>query len=85
MNVHPKVIRKQTRPAAGIPGAHGKRERPPFECIPLVLQGGGALGAYQAGVCEALAEVVLCDLADAEVAAVRWERSPSPASGVCCA
>lgn len=28
----------------------------PFECIALVLQGGGALGAYQAGVYEALAE-----------------------------
>ena len=27
----------------------------PFECIALVLQGGGALGAYQAGVYEALA------------------------------
>jgi NTE family protein len=35
----------------------GKRSRPPFECIALVLQGGEALfGAYQAGVCEALAE-----------------------------
>jgi len=34
-------------------------ERPPFECIALVLQGGGALGAYQAGVYEALAEVRL--------------------------
>jgi NTE family protein len=32
------------------------RNRPPFECIALVLQGGGALGAYQAGVFEALAE-----------------------------
>lgn len=28
----------------------------PFACIALVLQGGGALGAYQAGVYEALAE-----------------------------
>ena len=27
----------------------------PFECIALLLQGGGALGAYQAGVYEALA------------------------------
>jgi predicted acylesterase/phospholipase RssA len=27
----------------------------PFECIALVPQGGGALGAYQAGVYEALA------------------------------
>jgi NTE family protein len=29
--------------------------RPPFETIALVLQGGGALGAYQAGVMEGLA------------------------------
>ena len=29
---------------------------PEFECIALVLQGGGALGAYQAGVFEGLAE-----------------------------
>ena len=28
----------------------------PFECVALVLQGGGALGAYQGGVYEALAE-----------------------------
>jgi NTE family protein len=28
----------------------------PFECVALVLQGGGALGAYQAGDYEALAE-----------------------------
>ena len=30
--------------------------RPPFERIALLLQGGGALGAYQGGVYEALAE-----------------------------
>ena len=30
--------------------------RPPFECIALTLQGGGALGAYQAGVYQALDE-----------------------------
>ena len=35
------------------------RNRPPFDCIALVLQGGGALGAYQAGVFEALAEAGL--------------------------
>ena len=29
---------------------------PPFECIALLLQGGGALGAYQAGVYQALSE-----------------------------
>jgi NTE family protein len=31
------------------------RARPPFDCIALVLQGGGALGAYQGGVYEGLA------------------------------
>jgi NTE family protein len=35
---------------------HRFRGRPPFDCIALLLQGGGALGAYQAGVYEALAE-----------------------------
>jgi len=30
--------------------------RPPFDTIALVLQGGGALGAYQAGVMEGLAD-----------------------------
>src|SRR5579872_6486267 len=34
-------------------------KRPPFECIALLLQGGGALGSYQAGVYEALAEANL--------------------------
>ncbi|MGC2224805.1 MAG: hypothetical protein WA624_21795 [Methylocella sp.] len=29
---------------------HHVNQRPPFECIALILQGGGALGAYQAGV-----------------------------------
>lgn len=36
-----------------------RRSRPPFECIALLLQGGGALGAYQAGVYESLAEANL--------------------------
>ena len=31
----------------------------PFDCIALLLQGGGALGAYQAGVYEALSEANL--------------------------
>jgi len=35
------------------------RPRPPFECIALLLQCGGALGAYQAGVYEALTEADL--------------------------
>jgi NTE family protein len=33
-----------------------RAERLPFECVTLLLQGGGALGAYQGGVYEALAE-----------------------------
>ena len=37
----------------------GRRQRPPFERIALLLQGGGALGAYQAGVYEALSEADL--------------------------
>ena len=36
------------------PIAH--ENRVPFECVALLLQGGGALGAYQGGVYEALAE-----------------------------
>src|SRR5580658_2904264 len=39
--------RRETRPAA---------ERPPFERIALILSGGGALGSYQGGVYQALAE-----------------------------
>ncbi|MFN3350469.1 patatin-like phospholipase family protein [Pseudorhodoplanes sp.] len=35
------------------------KERPPFERIALLLQGGGALGSYQAGVYQALAEADL--------------------------
>ena len=38
---------------------HITSERPPFERIALVLQGGGALGAYQGGVYQALAEANL--------------------------
>jgi hypothetical protein len=38
---------------------HDGSNRPPFECIALLLQGGGALGAYQAGVYQALAEADL--------------------------
>jgi NTE family protein len=34
-------------------------ERPPFECVALVLQGGGALGAFQAGVYQAMDEAGL--------------------------
>jgi NTE family protein len=38
---------------------HRTAERPPFERIALILQGGGALGSYQAGVYQALAEANL--------------------------
>src|SRR5882672_9392586 len=38
---------------------HKAQKRPGFDCIALLLQGGGALGAYQAGVYEALAEAEL--------------------------
>jgi len=38
---------------------HVTTERPPFERIALILQGGGALGAYQAGVYQALAQANL--------------------------
>jgi hypothetical protein len=38
---------------------HVPAERPPFERIALILQGGGALGAYQVGVYQALAEADL--------------------------
>ncbi|WP_346892477.1 DUF3734 domain-containing protein [uncultured Roseibium sp.] len=38
---------------------HHTHKRPPFECVALLLQGGGALGAYQAGVYEALSEADL--------------------------
>ena len=39
--------------------SHRPNGRPPFECIALLLQGGGALGSYQAGIYEALAEANL--------------------------
>jgi NTE family protein len=42
-----------------VPGLVRRPKRPPFECIALLLQGGGALGSYQAGVYEALAEADL--------------------------
>src|SRR5262249_4389995 len=36
-----------------------RTQAPPFDCIALVLQGGGALGAFQAGVYQGLAEANL--------------------------
>src|SRR5215218_7581251 len=38
---------------------HSSPVRPDFERIALLLQGGGALGSYQAGVYQALAEANL--------------------------
>src|SRR5438270_11405957 len=37
------------------PAAQARANGTPFESVALLLQGGGALGAYQAGVYEALA------------------------------
>src|SRR5262249_32060164 len=44
---------------APIKKTHHGTNRPPFECIALLLQGGGALGAYQGGVYQALTEADL--------------------------
>ena len=53
----PKGIRRQF--VSPLLRSHRELERPPFDCIALVLQGGGALGAFQAGVYQALAEANL--------------------------
>jgi NTE family protein len=54
---------EQLLPSAAVGASAAKRrrvpERPPFERIALLLQGGGALGPYQAGVYAALAEAEL--------------------------
>jgi NTE family protein len=51
------------KPLVAKPGAASKgrnlRARLPFDRVVLLLQGGGALGAYQAGVYQALAETGL--------------------------
>ena len=48
-----------SRPWACLRKSHKLEHRPPFDCIALLLQGRGALGVYQAGVYEALAEADL--------------------------
>jgi hypothetical protein len=55
----PSLRRKDGERAMNVqvqPVAIAEERRLPFERVALVLQGGGALGAYQAGVYEALAE-----------------------------
>jgi NTE family protein len=53
MNIHVKeAVLRQSK-------THARRNRPPFDCIALLLQGGGALGAYQGGVYQGLAEADL--------------------------
>jgi predicted acylesterase/phospholipase RssA len=49
------------------------------ECVALVLQGGGALGAYQAGVYEALAEAGIHPewIAGVSVGAINASISPA--------
>ncbi len=54
-----KVDHTARGPHTATPG-HVARKDVPFECVALLLQGGGALGAYQAGVYEAMAETGLC-------------------------
>ena len=49
---------KTLQQAAAIKRTRG-RGRPEFECIAFLLQGGGALGAYQGGAYQALAEADL--------------------------
>jgi NTE family protein len=46
----------------------------PFEVVALVLQGGGALGAYQAGVYEALAEAAIIPIGSTASRSVRSTR-----------
>ena len=60
---HAKSLHEQVMDAAISQKAGSKSStrsrRPPFERIALVLQGGGALGAYQGGVYQALSEANL--------------------------
>jgi NTE family protein len=57
MSMTPMVVDEQTTRTAR--NSHTALKRPPFESIALLLQGGGALGAYQGGVYEALSEAHL--------------------------
>ena len=57
-NSNPNSNPKPSAPAAKAKTA-AARKRTPFEQVALLLQGGGALGAYQGGVYQALAEAGL--------------------------
>ncbi|MBY0406787.1 MAG: DUF3734 domain-containing protein [Rickettsiales bacterium] len=50
---------KTAKPKFAVNKDHNNAQRHSFECIALLLQGGGALGAYQAGVYQALSEAGL--------------------------
>jgi predicted acylesterase/phospholipase RssA len=53
------TARPASTPPHRLRKTHKLEHRPPFDSVALLLQGGGALGAYQAGVYEALAEANL--------------------------
>jgi NTE family protein len=57
MSMTPMTVDEQTTRTAR--KSHTALKRPCFESIALLLQGGGALGAYQGGVYEALSEAHL--------------------------
>jgi NTE family protein len=58
--VAPKgVLRRITPKSHELSKTHRPQKRPAFDNIALLLQGGGALGAYQGGVYEALSEADL--------------------------
>jgi predicted acylesterase/phospholipase RssA len=62
---------------------HVATERPPFERIALLLQGGGALGAYQGGVYQTLTEANLHPdwVAGISIGAINWETVSTPPPG----
>ena len=53
---------------------------PPFERVALLLQGGGALGAYQGGVYQALDEAKFCRPGSPEFQSAPSIRQSSPAT-----
>ena len=69
----------ETKTQIMAPGAHL-----PFEVASLVLQGGGALGAYQAGVYEALAEAGIYPnwIAGISIGGVKAATAISPPSSI---